>query len=136
MRKFAIAIATSAALLAVPTLQAKPRLAPQQQFEKIVEGRVAGKPVHCIPHFQTRDMRILDRTAIVYGRGDTIWVNVPRNADHLDDDDILVIRSHGSQLCDLDMVRTVDRTGYFPTGFISLGEFVPYKKVAKAASTH
>lgn len=136
MRKFAIAIATSAALLAVPTLQAKPRLAPQQQFEKIVEGRVAGKPVHCIPHFQTRDMRILDRTAIVYGRGDTIWVNVPRNADHLDDDDILVIRSHGSQLCDLDMVRTVDRTGYFPTGFISLGEFVPYKKVAKAALTH
>lgn len=134
MRKIAIAIATGAALLAAPTLQAKPKLTPQQQLDKLLAGRVAGKPVHCIPDFDAREMQVLDKTAIVYGRGNTIWVNIPRNVADLDDDEIQVIRSNGSQLCDLDIVRTLDRGGHFPTGFISLGEFVPYRKVAKAAN--
>ncbi len=132
MRKIAIAIATTAALLGTAGVQAKPKLTPQQELAKLTAGRVAGKPVHCIPSFETREMRILNKTAIVYGRGDTIWVNVPKNAADLDDDDILVIQTTGSQLCDLDMVRTMDRSSHFPTGFISLGEFVPYKKLAKA----
>ena len=131
MRKIALAIVTGAALLAAPAIQAKPKLTPQQQLDKLLAGRVAGKPVHCIPNFDAREMQVLDKTAIVYGHGDTIWVNIPRNVADLDDDEIQVIHSNGSQLCSLDMVRTVDRGGHFPTGFISLGEFVPYKKSAK-----
>ena len=131
MRKIAIAIAAGAALLGVAGVQAKPKLTPQQELAELTVGRVAGKPVHCIPSFDTRDMRILDKTAIVYGRGNTIWVNVPKNAADLDEDDILVIKSNGSQLCDLDIVQTLDRSAHFPTGFINLGEFVPYKKPVK-----
>lgn len=136
MRTLAIALATTAALLGTATLEAKPRLTPQQQLDKLLEGRVAGEPVHCIPSHQTRDMRVLDKTAIVYGWGTTIYVNVPKNAEDLDDDDIMVTRTHGSQLCDLDIVHTVDRTGHFPTGFVSLGQFVPYKKPAKVAAAN
>lgn len=136
MRKIAIAIATSAALLAAPAIQAKPKLTPQQQLDKLIAGRVAGDPVNCIPNFDTRDMQILDKTAIVYGRGNTIWVNVPRNPSDLDDDDILVIHSTGSQLCNLDIVRTLDRGSYFPSGFLSLGNFVPYKKVPTTAASN
>ena len=131
MRALAIALVAAAALLTGPALQAKPRLSPQQQLDKLLDGRVAGKPVHCISQYDTREMQVLDKTAIVYGWGNTIWVNTPRNAADLDDDDIMVTRLTGSQFCSLDIVNTVDRSGGFTNGFISLGEFVPYRRVTR-----
>ena len=131
MRKFAIALVAAAAVLTGPALEARPQLSPQQQLDKLLDGRVAGKPVQCISQFDTREMQVLDKTAIVYGWGNTIWVNTPRNAADLDDDDIMVTRVNGSQFCKLDIVNTVDRSGGYTNGFISLGEFVPYRRVAK-----
>ena len=131
MRTFAIALVAAAALLTGPALEAKPRLTPEQRLDKLLDGRVAGRPEHCISTFDTREMQVLDKTAIVYGWGNTIWVNTPRNAEDLDDDDILVTRTSGSQLCSLDIVTTIDRTAGFYNGSISLGEFVPYRRVAK-----
>ena len=132
MRKIAIAITAAAALLTGPALEARANLTPQQRLDKLLAGRVAGKPEHCISHFDTREMQVLDKTAIVYGWGNTIWVNVPRNVQDLDDDDIMVTRTYSSQLCDLDIVTTVDRTVGMFNGSISLGEFVPYRRVAQA----
>ncbi len=130
MRKIAIALTAAAALLTGPALEARPKMTPQQELDKLLAGRVAGKPEHCISHFDTRDMRVLDKTAIVYGWGNTIWVNVPRNVQDLDDDDIMVTRTSSSQLCDLDIVTTLDRTSQMFNGTVSLGEFVPYRRVA------
>jgi len=127
LRKLVIALITPV-LLAAPAIQAKPRLAPDQELAKLLVGRVAGKPVNCLSQWQTRDLRIINGTALVYGEGQTLWVNHPINADQLDDDDILVTRTSGLGLCDLDIVHTVDRTGLFSTGFISLGRFVPYHR--------
>jgi hypothetical protein len=60
---------------------------------------------------------------------------IPANgASALDEDDILVTNTTGSQLCDLDIVRLVDRSSHFQTGFVSLDKFVPYRKVSVAAS--
>ena len=131
MRTIAIALVAAVALLTGPALEAKPRQSPEQRLDKLLEGRVAGRPEHCISTFDTREMQVLDKTAIVYGWGNTIWVNTPRNAQDLDDDDILVTRTSGSQLCSLDIVTTLDRTAGFYNGSISLGEFVPYRRVAK-----
>ncbi len=132
MRTFAIALVAAAALLTGPALEAKPKLSPQQRLDKLLDGRIAGVPEHCISHFDSREMQVLDKTAIVYGWGNTIWVNTPRNAEDLDDDDILVTRTSGSQLCDLDIVTTLDRSSQFFNGSISLGRFVPYRRVARA----
>ena len=131
MRAFVLTLVAAAALLTGPALEAKPRLSPQQQLDKLLDGRVAGTPVHCISNYDTRNMQVLDKTAIVYGWGNTIWVNTPRNAADLDSDDIMVTRISGSQFCNLDIVNTVDRSGGFTTGFISLGDFVPYRRVTK-----
>ena len=132
MHTFAIALVAVAALLTGPALEAKPKLSPQQRLDKLLDGRIAGAPEHCISHFDSREMQVLDKTAIVYGWGNTIWVNTPRNAEDLDDDDILVTRTSGSQLCDLDIVTTLDRSSQFFNGSISLGRFVPYRRVARA----
>jgi hypothetical protein len=129
MRKIAIALAAATALLAGPALQAKAKLTPEQRLDKMLEGREAGTPRSCISNWDTRDMQILDGVAIVYRSGSTIYVNRPENARDLDSDDVLVTHLTGSQFCRLDIVRTFDRASQFPNGFISLGDFVPYKKV-------
>ena len=64
MRKIAIFAVAAAALLAGPALQARERLTGEQQLAKLLEGRVAEKPVSCIPLYRTSDSRIIDKTAI------------------------------------------------------------------------
>jgi hypothetical protein len=132
MKKIAIALATATALLAAPAVSAKPKLTGEQKLAKILKGREAGEPVSCIDLNRARNTRIIDKTAIVYDAGSVIYVNRPANAKHLDDDDILVTRLHSNRLCNVDIVHTKDRTMFFPTGFVSLEKFVPYRKIAKA----
>lgn len=134
MRRIATALITATALLSVPAaVSAKPKLTGEEQLAKIIGDRVPGEPVSCISHFQTRDMEVIDKTALVYRNGGTIYVNRPRNAEDLDDDDVLVTRIHGGQFCSLDIVQTHDRSGHFWNGFVSLGEFVPYRRVKTVA---
>ena len=133
MRALSIALAATALVAGGAVADAKPRLTPEQRLEKLLEGREVGKPVSCISQMDTRDLEILDGVALVYRTGSTLYVNKPRNAEDLDSDDILVIRPSGSQLCRLDMIHTVDRTSHFTTGFINLGDFVPYRRVKQAA---
>ena len=132
MRKLALAPAAGAALLAGPALSAKERLTGEQQLAKMLEGRVAGEPVSCIPLHRTSSSRIIDGTAIVYDSVRTIYVNRPSKPQSLDSDDIMVTRLHTSQLCRLDTVRLHDRTGHWYSGFVGLEDFVPYTKVARA----
>ncbi len=134
MRKTALLLAAAAVtLLAGGSLQAGEKLTGEAQLTKILEGRVAGKPVDCIYMPRVRNSRIIDRTAIVYDAGPTIWVNRPANgADQLDDNDVMVVQLTGSQLCSVDTISMHDRSGHFWSGFVSLGDFVPYTR-AKVA---
>lgn len=132
MRKIAMALAAGAALLAGTASEAKPKLTGEEQLAKAIGDRVPGKPVDCISLFDSRDQQVIDKTAIVYGNGSTIYVNRPANARDLDRDDVMVMDIHGSQLCRLDIVRTHERSGFFPTGFVNLEQFVPYRRVASS----
>jgi hypothetical protein len=135
MRKIALALATGSliatGLIAGPAA-AKPKLSGEEQLAKVLEGRVAGEPVDCISLMDTREQRVIDKTAIVYGQGGTIYVNRPRNASDLDRDDVMVSDIRGSQLCSVDVVRMHDRSNFFYTGFVGLDRFVPYRRVARA----
>ncbi|MGE4302538.1 MAG: hypothetical protein AB7E24_00735 [Novosphingobium sp.] len=132
MKKATLFLTAAATLLAAPAVAA-PRLTPEQQLAKAIEGRVAGKPVDCIdPHFHS-NTRIIEKTAIIYGSGRTIYVNRPDNANSLRDDDVLVTELRGSgQLCSVDVVKLHDRSGLWNRGFVSLGKFVPYTRVDSA----
>lgn len=131
MRKALIAVLAVAALAAPLAAEAKPRLSPEAKLDKMLEGRVAGEPQDCIYLPSIRSTRVIDKTAIVYDAGRTLWVNRPDNgASSLDDDDVLVTRLHSSQLCSIDIVQLQDRTSWFYSGFVALGDFVPYRKIA------
>ena len=129
--RVSLVLAASAALLAAFSPAIAKRLSPDAQLAKLLEGRVAGKPVHCISNMSVRNMIIVDKTAIVYDAGTTVYVNHPRmGAEYLDDAwSLLVTFPTGSQLCSLDRVDVYERGNHIQRGFIGLGEFVPYKKV-------
>ena len=134
MRKTIAAVLAAASVLSLSVAaEARPKIAPEAKLAKMLDGRVAGEPQDCIYLPSIRGSRIVSKTAIVYDAGRTLWVNRPRSgASSLDDDDILVTNLHGSgsQLCSIDIIRLHDRTSFFYSGFVGLGEFVPYRKVA------
>lgn len=134
MHKIIAAVAVVTALLAAPQVDARPKQSGEEKLAKLLEGREAGKPVNCIPSSQASETRVIDKTAIVYRIGSTLYVNRPTNADRLNDDDILVTKLFGSQLCSVDTVQLHDRTSFFWSGFVGLREFVPYRKVKVAAA--
>jgi len=108
----------------------KPKLSGEARLAKLVEGKVAGKPVHCINLQASDSSEIIDGVAIVYkGVGGRLYVNRPRiGADQLRRDDVLVTRTLTSQLCNTDTVNLVDSLSHFNRGFVNLGDFVPYAK--------
>jgi len=128
--KLVIGVAATALALAAAPLAARERLTGEKQLAKMLEGRVAGKPVDCISLNSSRNSTVIDKTAIVYEDGRTLYVNRPTNADSLDSDDILVTKTSMSQLCRLDTVQLHDRGSRMWHGFVGLEQFVPYKRVA------
>ena len=131
-----ITILLAAAVAASPAaLAAKEKLTPEEELAKLLEGRVAGEPQNCISLTTTQSSQVIDKTAIVYDAGSTLYVQKPRvGAESLDNDDVLVTRLTSSQLCSIDTVHLVDRTSHFQRGFVGLDKFVPYTKPPKVAA--
>lgn len=128
MRHLIPALIAAAALAATPAAAAEKR-DPEARLAKLLEGRVAGEPQKCITLSSVSSSQIVDETAIVYRIGSTLWVNRPEGgAKSLDDDDILVTKTIGSQLCNIDTVELRDSSSRMYAGFVSLGDFVPYRR--------
>ncbi len=100
----------------------------EAKLAQMLQGRTAGTPVSCIPAPQSRKLEVIEGVALVYDAGDTIYVARPTDPQMLKRDDIMVIERFSSQLCNTDVVRTIDRVGGYMTGVIFLKQFVPYKK--------
>jgi hypothetical protein len=100
----------------------------EARLAQMLEGRTAGEPVNCIPLVKSQRLDVIEGVALVYDSGDTLYVARPTDPQMLNRDDIMVIDRFGSQLCNTDVVRTVDRNGGYMTGVVFLTKFVPYKK--------
>ena len=130
MRKILLSLT---AALTIGTAFAAPaaaeRRSPEAQLAQEIEGRVAGDPVRCI---QARNLRsrVINRTAIVYEEGSTIYVNRLRGGrDSLNQFDVMVNDIRTSQICSGEAVRMIDPAGGMLTGIVFLDEFVPYRRV-------
>ena len=93
-----------------------------------LEGRTAGEPVSCIPLQRLNELEVIYGVALVYETGDIIYVSRPSHPEELRRDDIVIIDRHTSQLCNSDVIQTVNRDVGYITGVVFLGKFVPYKK--------
>jgi hypothetical protein len=99
----------------------------EAKLAKILDGRVAGEAVRCLDASQRRNMQVVDRTALVFRDGDTLYVNRPSGANFLTWSDVPVFKIWGSQLCAKDFVRLHDSATWMSGPTMVLGEFVPYR---------
>ncbi|MGB3320062.1 MAG: hypothetical protein WA978_01965 [Sphingopyxis granuli] len=130
MRSLVPVLIAATALAATPAV-AKEKLAPEAQLAKLLEGRTAGEPQDCITLSSVSDSQVIDKTAIVYRIGGTLWVNRPTTGtESLNDDVVLVTKLPTGRLCSIDTVELHDRTSHFYRGFVGLGKFIPYRRAA------
>ena len=116
--------------------EATPQTKGEKRLAKLLEGRVAGEPVRCIRTTPNMGMQTIDKTAYVYGRGNTIYVQRTSNPADIDGSDTLVSqRFNSSELCRLDQFNTTDRVLGFFTGAVFFVDFIPYTKIKDAGST-
>ena len=112
---------------------ARPRETGEEELARMLNGRVAEQPVDCIRTWPNGNSSVIDGTAIVFGRGNVIYVNRTRDPGSIDDDDALLIRKFGdaTRLCRTDIVTTFDTASKFYTGNVFLTEFVPYRRIRR-----
>ncbi len=122
--------ALAAGALALPLSAGGDRPTGEERLNKMLEGRVAGEPSSCINTLRGSQLQIIDRTALVFRDGRTLWVNRTAHPESLSSNDYLVIRhmGGGSRLCRLDNVTTQNRSGNYFTGAVFLEDFVPYRR--------
>jgi hypothetical protein len=116
------------------TAEAAPQTKGEKRLAKLLEGRVPGEPQRCIRTTPNIGMETIDKTAYVYGRGNTIYVQRTSNPADIDGSDTLVSRRFSaSELCRLDVFNTTDRVLGFFTGAVFFEDFIPYTKTKAKA---
>ena len=118
----------AASMVAAPVAAA--RQSPDAQLARLLQGRVAGKPVSCINLGRSSDDSIkIPGLAMAYRQGSTWYVNrFSDDCQRLSDDTILVTRTPGSQLCRGDSADLISASSHMPVGFCIFDDFVPYTK--------
>jgi hypothetical protein len=104
-------------------------------LEKQISGKVAGEAVSCISDLhQANIIRVSDDLLLYKVSRRLVYQNRLRSPcpGLASDRDIIVTEQFGSQLCRGDIIKLVDRLGGIPGPFCALGDFVPYRKAAKA----
>jgi hypothetical protein len=100
----------------------------EAKLAHMLEGRTAGEPVSCIPLLRSNELQVMYGVALVYDSGDIIYVSRPTHPEDLRRNDVVIVDRHTSQLCNSDVIKTVDRDVGYVTGVLFLGKFVPYRK--------
>lgn len=129
--KYALALAALPFALTLTSAQAADRT-PQARLEKALKGYEPGEPVKCIRLRDIRSSQIIDRIGILYDMGGGLkYLNRPATgAESLRWGNTMVTDTRSPDLCNIDIVRLYDTAARMPTGFVGLGDFIPYKKSA------
>ena len=130
MKTFPLILAGAALALSGGAVSAKSTHAEESEAKlaRMLEGRVAGEPQHCISAFDSNRIEVIEHLGVVYDNGDTIWVARAKDPRVLGHWDVPIFERYSSQLCVTDVIRTVDRSSGYFTGALFLEDFVPYTR--------
>jgi hypothetical protein len=120
-----------AALVAAPVAAKGPstRERGEAELAKDLKGYVPGKQVDCVNLHEITNQTVVDGTAIIFwGLGGKAWVNRPKGAEFLNDDNILITKPFGSQHCRLDIIHQRDRFTHMQGPAIAFDSFTLYTK--------
>lgn len=119
------AVAVVAAPVQKPDRQEKSRIA----YEKLLAGKIPGKPQDCIdtrwtrPQLTAYDGKLLYRVSrkLVY------VTETGGGCEAVARGDTIITRQFQTQLCRGDIARTVNLPANIPSGSCAMGQFVPYR---------
>lgn len=107
----------------------------EAELAKLLEGRVAGEAVRCIPARRQQNVKTIDGTAYVFGEGSTIWVQRTTRPQDIKGRNVLINqRFSGGEMCRMDLIKAVDPIAGFFFGGVVFEDFTPYTRVAQTAS--
>ena len=132
MRTILIAC-TAAGLAACSTATEPPVRSAQDQakYLQLIEGRVAGAPLNCLPSWNADDMRVIDDQTLVFGeRSNRLYVaNLQSPCDNVGQPGYaLVTRTPGSGMCSGDIATVVQTSSGINAGSCVIGTFTPYTR--------
>ena len=107
----------------------------ENELREALAGKVAGRPVDCLPTYRNRHMQVIDDNTILFRDGRRTYLQAPRGgcaplgSGHY----TLVTRSYGgSGLCRGDIAQVVDLQNGFTVGSCSFDEFVPFAQPGRS----
>jgi len=103
----------------------------QKEYDALLAGKVAGKPVSCLPTYHQNDMVVIDERTIAFKEGRSrVYVNhMQGDCSNLGGTYALVTKQFGNaELCRGDIGQVVDLQNHFTVGSCVFGDFVPYAK--------
>jgi Family of unknown function (DUF6491) len=103
--------------------------AKQQEFDRLLAGKVAGPPTSCLPLLRSNDMVWIDENTIAFRDGPrrTYVAHMEGGCTGLGGTNTLVTRQYGSaNLCRGDIGQVVDLSNHFTVGSCVFGEFTPF----------
>ena len=137
MRKYIFLLVAGTASIGSTSPQAEVTPKAEARLARLLEGRVAGKPVSCLKLIGRPETKVVADAAVIYGKGKTVYVNrthTPRllgNGDHASLVEI-ICRNNVAEF-----YRPYG-FGYFglPVGErrieVTLAEFVPYHRIGSS----
>ena len=128
-----IPILAAAAALSSCTMSVAPpdgQLASQRELQQLLYGKVAQRPISCLPHYLSNDMRVIDDETIAFrsGRNRVYVAHMEGSCNGLaQGHNALVTKQYGNaELCRGDIARVVDTMNGFTVGSCVFGDFTPY----------
>lgn len=130
-----ISAAAAAAALGACTTAPQPETRSakaEAHLQKLLAGKVAGRPVSCLPSYSSHDMVVIDDNTLIFRDGNR---RVYRNdlngggcsqigSGHY----ALLTKSSGSGLCRGEIAQVVDVSNGITVGSCVIGDFVPYTR--------
>jgi Family of unknown function (DUF6491) len=125
---FGATLAGCAATAEQPTRTAQK----QQEYQRLIAGKVAGPPVSCLPTYNANDMIVIDEQTVAFRQGgNRVYIaHMPGGCSNLGRPPYtMVTKQFGTaQLCRGDIARIVDPVNRITVGSCVFGDFTPYTR--------
>jgi hypothetical protein len=104
----------------------------QSRLNKLLAGKVPGKPQSCLASYRANDMIVIDDYTLAFRDGtNRVWINKPAGGCNLLSAGpyALVTRNVGGMgLCRGDIGQVTDTLNHTTVGSCVIGDFIPYMR--------
>ena len=126
-------LAAVAALAGCSTAPEPPTRTAQSEahLQRLLAGKVAGAPVHCLPRMGSQQMVVIDDSRVAFRDGRRVYVNDFRGGtcSRLGSGFYtLLTKSYGSGMCSGDIAQVIDTSNGISVATCVFGVFVPFER--------